>query len=590
MKSAVPMVLAILILHTPALAEQWDTHYERSGYTRTPSYDETIRYCRMLADASPWVHYTTFGTSPQGRDLPLVVVNRKGHFESELVRGGDTAVFLIQAGIHSGEIDGKDAGLMLIRDIAIRRSLEKLLEHVTILFIPIFNVDGHERSGRYQRANQNGPEEMGWRVTATNLNLNRDYLKADTPEMQAWVELYTQWMPEFFADCHVTDGADYQYVVTWAIDIWGNMDPGLTRWVRKSYLPPLGAHMDAAGIPFGIFNWYRDEHDPRSGIVTWTSSPRYATGYTTVHNRPGLLIETHMLKDYKTRVTGTYEILRATLEILDKDHAELRSRCKEADQRTASASFRKTPFALDYDASPDSVFTEFLGFEYDVVESDVTGGDWFRFSERPMSIRIPFFDIQRPTAIVTLPEAYILGPQWWDVIARLELHGVRTERLKEEVRLFVETIRFENASWEVEPYEGRHPVTFESQTALEERTFPKGSVLIDMNQRAARVAAHILEPDGPDSFVYWGFFDAIFEQKEYIESYVIEKIAREMLAADPALREAFEEKKRSDTEFAGDPEKIREWFYRRTPYWDEAFNRYPVGRITDAEVLRRLPR
>ena len=223
--------IAVLWLVVNLAADDWQTFYEMSGYKATPRYAETVEYCVRLAAVSPQIHYTAFGISPQGRPLPLLILDKEGRKTAEEVRGSDNVVFLIQAGIHSGEIDGKDAGLMLVRDIAVSGRLPHLLDHVTILFIPIFNVDGHERFGAYNRANQNGPEEMGWRVTAQNLNLNRDYLKADTPEMQSWLKLYNRWLPEFFADCHVTDGADYQYVLTYKIEQHGILDRRIIRWI-----------------------------------------------------------------------------------------------------------------------------------------------------------------------------------------------------------------------------------------------------------------------------------------------------------------------------------------------------------------------
>jgi hypothetical protein len=221
-------------------AADWDTYYEKSGKTRTPRYAETIDFCRRLDEASPWVRYTTFGVSPQGRDLPLLIVSKRGVFspeEAERARRKGHIIILVQAGIHAGEIEGKDAALMLVRDIAVMKRFPELLDDVSILFIPIFNVDGHERFGPYNRINQNGPEEMGWRTTANSLNLNRDYLKADAEETRAWLQLFNAWLPDFFVDCHTTDGADYQYVVTYIVDIFGNMAPALTDWARDVYIP-----------------------------------------------------------------------------------------------------------------------------------------------------------------------------------------------------------------------------------------------------------------------------------------------------------------------------------------------------------------
>ena len=243
-------VLCASVVLVPATtsAERDDliTYYEKSGYKATPGYDETIDYCKRLAGASRWLRYTTFGVSPQGRDLPLIIADKHENFTPKRIRGKGKVILLIQAGIHSGEIDGKDAGFMLLRDIAMDQKYLHFLDHVAILFIPIFSVDGHERFGPYNRINQNGPTEMGWRVTAQNLNLNRDYLKADTPEMQAWLRLWNKWRPDFFVDCHVTDGSDYQYVVTYGLEVYGGMAPSLTHWTKEVYVSDVGKNMAAS--------------------------------------------------------------------------------------------------------------------------------------------------------------------------------------------------------------------------------------------------------------------------------------------------------------------------------------------------------
>ena len=580
----------VLSVAATAWADDWTTFYEKSGHEKTPDYETTVAYCKRLAAASPWVHYTTFGTSPQGRDLSLVIVDRKGRFGADEVRQSDNVVFLIQAGIHAGEIDGKDAGMMLIRDIAIEKELSSLLDHVTILFMPIFNVDGHERFGPYNRANQNGPAEMGWRTTAANLNLNRDYLKADAPEMQAWLKLYTEWLPEFLADSHVTDGADYQYVVTYALETGGNMDAELTAWTKDRYLPPLERAMDESSFPIIRYASYRTRHEPKTGIVKWASPPRLSTGYAALQNRPALLIETHMLKDYESRVTGTYEILRHTLEILNQEHDTLRRLVREADERSASSEFRETEFPLAFESNGDSVMIDYLGYEYEVVDSDLTGGKWHRFSDRPATFRIPYFYDLKPKTTAALPRAYIIPVEWPDVIERLGLHGISMVRLEQNWTLPVRTYKLTDPKWARSPYEDRFRVEYEMTPVTEVRTYHAGSVVVDMNQRTSRVAAHLLEPAGADSFVRWGFFNAVFERKEYMESYVIEALARRMLEHDEALRQEFEDAKAKDEEFAESPYRIRMWFYERTPYWDDRIGIYPVGMITDAKLLDHLPK
>ena len=572
--------MIIFVFVTGISAQNLITDYEKSGYIKTPRYAETIEYCKKLAAASPFIKYTTFGVSPQGRELPLLIVDKNAGFSPADVRQTDHVVFMIQAGIHSGEIDGKDAGFMLLRDIITNKDFLKLIDHVTILFIPIFNVDGHERFSAYNRANQNGPEEMGWRVTAQNLNLNRDYLKADAPEMCAWLKLYNEWLPEFFADCHVTDGADYQYTISYDIDRHGILDPDIIRWVEKAYLPSLKKSMANDNFPLIEYVQFKEGHKIESGMQTWAAAPRFSNGYCAIQNRPGLLIETHMFKKYKSRVDATYAILKHSLEILNNEYLELRSEIAAADKRTASTQFRIRPLPLIYKLTDHPTFIDFMGYEYDIVKSDLTGGDWFRYhQDKPKIYRIPFFNKMEPSVKVQLPDVYIVPAEWTDVIVRIKLHGIKYLTLKEKKEITIDTYKFSNPKWVSKPYEGRQTVEFEVQPITFRRTFFPGSIVIDMNQRAAKVIANILEPQAADSYVYWGFFNTIFEHKEYVESYVMEERARMMLADDPALSDEFETKMDTDSSFANNPSEILMWFYENSPYRDQYKDIYPVGRI-----------
>ena len=584
------LVCALLLIATgvEANSDDYITHYEASGYKATPRYAETIEYSKKLADGSPWLHYTTFGKSPQGRDLPLLIANKDAKFSPEEAKRSDKVVLLVQAAIHSGEADGKDAGLMLLRDIAVTKKYKNLLDHAIVLFVPIFNVDGHERFSVYGRINQNGPEEMGFRVTAQRLNLNRDYLKADAPEMHAWLRLFNSWNPDFFIDCHVTDGADYQYVLTYILDLFGSMVPPLTGWTRDVYLAGVKGPMMDAGYEMFPYVYLLEWPNPKGGMKNWVSTPRFSTGYTALRNRPGLLIETHMKKDYKTRVTATYELLRQTLVVLNAEYKGLKKAIADADEFASGNELRGRLFPLQFVPSERSRVIDFKGIEFDVVESDLTGGMWYKFNGKPTTFKIEYLEAQVPSVEADLPDAYIIPLEWTSVIERLALHGVQLSRISEPRSLSVDSYRFEDVSWAAVPFEGRHPLTFTTVEIRGERTYPAGSVVVDMNQPNAQVAAHILEPGGPDSYVYWGFFNTVFEQKEYSESYVMEKMAREMLAKDEALGAAFEEKKKGDPEFAADPRAILNWFYQHSPYWDEQKDVYPVGKIYGGDALKSL--
>lgn len=587
-------LLSLLTFITISLSLQsqkttWLTYYEKSNFKETPQYKETIEFSKRLARNSDWVNYQTFGKSPQNRKLPLILVNKNQKFTNKAFKQSEKATLLIEACIHPGEPEGKDAGLMLLRDIAIHKKHEHLLNYVNILFIPIFNVDGHERFGPYNRINQNGPKEMGWRTTAQNLNLNRDFLKADAPEMKHWLKMFNKWMPDFFIDIHTTNGADYQYPLTYAMEVHGNMDKRLTEWQKEIYIKTISKKMNKAGYPIFPYISFRDWHNPESGIEAWTAKPRLSQGYTAIQNRPGLLIETHMLKDYKTRVSATYEMIKLTLNILNKEYKNLQELIKKADSYTASEEFRNKPFPVDFSATNDCTIVKYKGIEYEKVHSDLTDTEWFKYGEKPITQNIEYYNDIKPKENVSLPECYIIPPEWETIIEKIKLHGIKTYTLTERIKIKINSCLFTNVNWRNKPYEGRQRITnLNLKPYNKTESFPAGSILIPMNQQRARVIAHMLEPKAPDSFVKWGFFNAIFEQKEYAEIYVMEEKARKMLKENPSLKQEFLAKKKNNKAFANNPWAISNWFYRRTPYWDEKKNNYPVGKIFDKEIYNQL--
>ena len=577
------LILITMALAGSALASDLTTPWEDDP-TSTPRYAETISWCEDLAAARSQVTYTTFGQSGRGRELPLLIWDSQGLHDPVACREAGRAILLVQACIHAGESCGKDAGMGWIRDLG-----ERDLDGVTVLFIPIFNVDGHERFGPHGRINQNGPREMGWRVNAGNLNLNRDFYKADTPEMQAWLRLWNQWQPHFMVDIHSTDGADYQYPLTYGLELRGNLDPGLTGWLN-SYLAVMEESMIADGFPMAPYVSFRDWHDPRSGLNSWVAGPRYSQGYAAIRNRPGLLIETHMLKPYPVRVRSTRALLDHTVVYIADQGADLRRLAQEADARSTTPEFRATPYPLHWEASEESEEFTFLGVEYEARTSELSGGEYFVYdSSRPTSFTVPFYSRPAVDVAADLPEAYLIPPEWTTVIQRLALHGVVMQRLDEAAEIPVRSWRFRDIEWQQRPYEGHHPLEYELEPRNEVRRYPAGTMVIDLAQPAAGAAAHGLDPLGPDAFVRWGFFDAVMTRVEYVESYVIEAMMETMVAEDPGLLDELEEAKAADPELAANPWAIRYWFYERTPFYDQQAFVYPVGCLDDRAVLESLP-
>ncbi len=571
-----------------AQTQGWLTWYELSGYLETPRYDKTIEYCKQLDNFSPLVQYTSFGKSPQGRDLPLLIIDKNQNFTPESVRASGNAVLLIEACIHAGESEGKDAGLMLIRDIVIHKKYPELLDHVTILFIPIFNVDGHERFSPYNRINQNGPKEMGWRTTAQNLNLNRDFIKADAPEMQQWLKIYTSWLPDFFIDVHTTDGADYQYKITYGMNVYGNMNSQHTDWQNK-YMAEIEEMLKIDNVLIFPYVSFRQWHDPRSGLIHGIGSPRYSTGYSAVQNRPALLIETHMLKDYKTRVEATYHMIRHSLEIMNKDYEHLIEINKNADKEVASKEYREKELAVNYETSSDSSIVKFKGIDYDIITSDLTGDLWFVYGKEKKDFEIVSFEKQKPVDFVKLPDAYVIPVEWTEIINRLSLHGIQYKTIEKPIEIEVELTRFTNVSFARSSFEGRQMVQdMGMQTLTAKKEFPAGSVIVEMNQRTALVIAHLLEPIAPDSYLRWGFFNPIFERKEYVETYVMEKMARDMIAENPKLKVEYDNEVVKNPEIYNNQYAKLFWFFARTPYWDQQLNLYPIGKIYDLNQINYL--
>ncbi|MDQ3321081.1 MAG: M14 family metallopeptidase [Acidobacteriota bacterium] len=560
--------------------KEWQTRAEKTDYRETPRYAETIAYSRKLDKASDWILYKSFGKSGEDRDLPLLVVSNDKTFTPVSARKAGKAVVFIQACIHAGESDGKDAGLALLRDIAITKTRAALLEDVVIVFVPIYNVDGHELFSPFNRINQNGPEKTGFRANATNLNLNRDYMKADAPETRAWLALWNEWQPDFFIDCHVTDGADFRYNLTYEYAHFQEVSPFIKNWMDTHFDGNVAPKVEKEGNLLTHYLQF-DGREVSKGIETFIATPRFATGYAPLRNRPGLLIETHMLKPYKSRVRATYDVLRYTIEEIGKSKLSLFEAIRNAERETVERGETydaNRNFPLRLEITDVSKPFDFKGVEYRIEESEISGAKKIVYGTKPLDITIPKYDEAKVSVAVAPPLYYIIPPQWTSVIDVLQIHGIELRRIEKPLTIEVESYRLFEPKWAANSFENRIPLTVKTVSVKGIRTFPKNSVVVSLSQKSADVAIHLLEPASSDSLVYWGFFNSIFEQKEYAESYVLEKLAAEMLSKDSNLRKEFEEKLK-DEKFAKNSSARLNFFYERSPYRDKRIGSYPVGRI-----------
>jgi murein tripeptide amidase MpaA len=581
------LVITVAIGATP----EWRTRAELSNFQETSRYSEAIEHCKQLEKASPWIRYTTFGKSPEGRDLPLLIVSKDKIFTAEEAKKSDKVILLVINGIHAGEIAGKEASFMLLRDIAITKEKASLLDHAILLVVPIFSVDGHERFGPYNRVNQNGPKEMGWRTNSQNLNLNRDWLKAETPEMRGLLQIYTSWLPDFVIDNHVTDGADFQYDVTYAPEDNVLFHRAVIDYTKQLF-PYLESFISKNGYKLGPYIELADDKNPAAGIVSNPSAPRFSSGYGALQNRPTIVTETHMLKSFEVRIKSNYFLMEGVLRKFNEDPQAIRNAVRQADQD--SIQLGKTydpgaafPLRLEIDHSKSDPFV-FKGIEYTNELSAISGSTKITYGSKPIEITIPQFHYAQTVASTAPPLGYIIPPQYTELIERLKIHDIAFSTLKAPVEASFETYRFSDVSWNELPFEGHHELKFKTTKVAEKRTLVPGSVVVWLNQRSNKVILNLLEPDSPDSFVSWGYFDAIFEQKEFADAYQMEKMATQMLQKNPKLKEEFEKRIAADPKFAADPAARLNFFFQHSPYWDQRQNAYPVVRITTKEQIQLI--
>ena len=567
------------------ISNEWLTHFEKSNQLKSPSYQKSISYFKKFVDQTPYAKMLTIGISPQGREIKCLVIAGNEEFTPEKAKKSDKAIILIQNGIHSGEIEGKDACMLLLRDMLVTKEKFHLLKNLVLLIIPVFNVDGHERLSSFNRPNQNGPLTMGWRTTSHNLNLNRDYLKAGSPEMKAWLKLFSDWLPDFMIDNHTTNGADYQYHITYGLERHENISHHLSGWISDKYLPHIIKGVEKDGFLTAPYIELNGEK-LSDGITNFPLLPRFSTGYCAVQNRICLLVETHSLKPFNNRVFSTKSIMYHTLTYINKNFHELISLNRKTDNHTVNYYYTKGKvLPVDFEDTGDYEKFSFKGFKSYEEESEITGNKVLRYSDIPIVFDVPLFNKTRIKYAVSVPKAYLIPKEFSHLVEIMKLHGIKYTALASSIKIMVDRYKFINDQFAPRPYEGKQQVTFDVIPFSEKVMVSKNTFVIRTNQRTLRVIANLLEPMAPDSFIRWGFFNSLFERKEYAEAYVIEPIAKQMLNDDSKLKEEFHAKLTSDENFKNNPSERLDFFYRNSSYFDKAEKVYPIMRVNEDILL-----
>ncbi len=570
--------------------EKLRTRAEASGFEATSTYDETLDFLRRLQAHFPEMYLGFYGTSGEGRAMPFVVVSREKAFTGRKALKLGKPIVLIQNGIHAGEIDGKDASLMLLRDLALGAH-PGILDAVTLVVLPIYNVDGHERISPFNRPNQNGPRQgMGFRTTTSGLDLNRDYLKLSSEEARSLIALVNAWRPHLHVDDHVTDGVDMDWVLTWSWAEAPQAPAPVDAWLR-AHMPAVLAATRKAGHKVGPYVDLVDRNDPSKGFSSWVGQPRYSTGYFPLRNRPSILVENHSYKPYEQRVRANRDFLWALLDEVARDPAALTGAVAAAEAAEIARGKPDAPpsqVAVDVEQSEAADRIRLPIYAGEMKTSVVSGKPILLFHRGEVKeIEVPWIHQPRIVKSLPRPRGYLVLPGWPQIEARLRGQMLRVERLAQPVEIEVEAMRVADPKAAPSSYQGLTRLTAGVERAVERRRIPAGALWVPADQPDFEVAVQLLEPEAPDSLLSWGLLSSLFEGKEYADPRVLEGLAAGMLA-DPKTAAEWREALK-DEKFAADPQARYQWWFRRTPYWDAAIGLLPYFRVMKAPALSTRP-
>lgn len=578
MKKNLVLVFTCLSINflSPQSPKEFLTIFEKSEGKETGTYSEVIRFYKNLSATYPEISMQEMGLTDSGLPLHMVVFNTDTYFDFSEIKK-NKRILLINNGIHPGEPDGIDATMMLFRDLA--QGTIKMPKHTVLVTIPIYNIGGSLNRNSGTRANQNGPKAYGFRGNARNYDLNRDFIKCDTDNAKSFAQIFHLVQPDVFIDNHVSNGADYQYTLTHLFTQHNKLGGILGEYLNQEMRPLLEkklADKEWDITPYvNVFNQV-----PEVGFSQFMDYPRYSTGYTALWNVLGMMVETHMLKPYKQRVEGTYELMISMLEIIEENHEKIALLREDSINNFKEG----TAYPLDWQIDTTRISTlKFKGFEGKMITSEITGSQRLKYDrDKPFTKDVKYQNYFKPSIQVTVPKAYVVPHDWHDVVELLKLNQVQMKRFEKDTTLTVTSYKIAGFETRKNAYEGHYPHYNTTINASKENiTFKKGDYYIATNQPAKRYLLETLEPQAPDSFFNWNFFDAILQQKEGFSPYVFEDTAKVMLDNNDQLRTEFQKKKENDKDFSANWYMQLNWLYQQSIHAEKTYMQYPIYRINE---------
>ncbi|UQD56631.1 M14 family metallopeptidase [Flavobacterium sp. K5-23] len=555
---------------------KYTTYFEKGNGNQSANYTETIAYYTLLAQDFPTIKIQEMGLTDSGEPLHIVVFNPEKDFNFDEIQK-NKAVLLINNGIHAGEPDGIDATMQLFRDLALGKI--QIPKNTVIVTIPVYNIGGALNRNSNSRANQDGPEVYGFRGNGRNYDLNRDFIKSDTRNMKSFAAIFHKLNPDVFIDNHVSNGSDYQYKLTYIMTQHNKLGTILGDYMNTEIMPAIVSNLQKKKIETTPYvNAFSET--PDSGFAQFFDSPRYSTGYTSLFNTIGFVVETHMLKKYADRVKATYDYTMATITITDSNYKKIKAMRLENE----SLYKPKKSYTLKWEIDTTKVTPfSFLGFEAGHKKSDATTGNRLYYDrKKPFKKDIPYLKEYKSVKEVIIPEAYIIPKAFWNVMDLLKSNNIAYRQLKNDTIIEVESYRITDYKTAESAYEGHY---IHRNTKIiskkENKAFAKGDYIVSTQQKGVKYLLETLEPEGMDSFFNWNFFDTMLQQKEGYSDYVFEDTAAQLLKDEPKLKAALEQKKTSDSAFEKSPEKQLDWIYKNSVYYEKAHLQYPIYRLTN---------
>lgn len=563
--------LYVLQLH----AQNITSRFERSNGKQSAPYQEVIAFYEKLDKQYDVIKMEEAGPSDAAYPLHVVYYSGDGNFRIKDWKDEHKMILFINNGIHPGEPDGIDASMMLLRDAAAGDI--KIPDNIVLAVIPVFNIGGMLNRGSYSRANQNGPEEYGFRGSAQNLDLNRDFMKIDAKETRSLIQLFHRLDPDLFIDNHVSNGADYQHVMTLLATQHNKLGTVMGKYLHETLEPAIYKDMQKKGydlVPY-VNHW---GHTPDKGWTAFYEGPRFASGFAALFQTYAFVPETHMLKPFKDRVNATYELMRSFIKLASANAADIRLSRKL--ERSVIRNAASLPVEWVSDTSVVTP-TTFKGYEAGYKPSDVSGKPRLYYDRnKPYTIQVPLLTDYKVAHTARVPKTYIIPHGWTKAINRLKWNGVQMEQLKRDTTVLLTVYYIDNYETTQRPYEGHylHSKIIARKEQREVRLM-KGDYIISTQQRARRYLVEVLQPAAPDGLLAWGYFDAMLQQKEHYSDYVFEDEAAALLKNNAELRQQLDNKKKADTAFANDGQAQLDFVYKHSSYYEPVHLRYPVYTI-----------